>query len=87
MSEENHDRTSLARLRWQCRRGMLELDLLLQRFIEEGYERLSGEERRVFAQLLDYPDPVLLDYLMGHMISTDPKIAHVVRQIRRAPDA
>lgn len=83
---EAYDNT-FARLRWQCRRGMLELDVLLQDFLGKGYVRLSGEDRQAFAQLLDYPDPVLLDYLMGHMISTDPKIAHVVAQIRRAPDA
>ena len=53
------------RVRWHCRRGLLELDLVLQDFLERCYERLDGEERRLFVELLDQPDNDLLDLAMG----------------------
>jgi antitoxin CptB len=72
-----------ARLAWQCRRGMKELDLLLQSFLQRGFSRLSTHERRAFDALLRYPDPMLIDYLMGKMIPLDREIADVVVKIRR----
>jgi len=45
----------LNRLRWHCRRGMLELDLLLEGFLDEGYTDLDDDGRRLFARLLDFP--------------------------------
>ncbi len=71
-----------ARLAWQCRRGMLELDWLLQDFLERDYGSLSNNERDAFNVLLAYPDQLLLEYLMGRMVPTDPTLAHVVRRIR-----
>ena len=43
----------LDRIRWRCRRGLLELDLVLQAFLERGYDRLGPEERAVVSQLLE----------------------------------
>ncbi|MDX5333670.1 MAG: succinate dehydrogenase assembly factor 2 [Gammaproteobacteria bacterium] len=74
----------LGRLRWQCRRGMLELDLLLRRFVDTGYTDLGGEERNAFARLLDYPDDTLLELLMGRMTSTEGEITRVIEKIRAA---
>lgn len=74
----------LARLYWQCRRGMRELDLLLQGFIETAGPTLSGHDEAVFARLLEYPDVLLLEYLMGRQIPTDREIADVVARIRLA---
>lgn len=71
-----------SRLAWQCRRGMKELDCLLQSFLDTGFERLAPEERRAFDVLLAYPDPVLIDYLMGRMVPLDRCIADVVLKIR-----
>ena len=73
-----------ARLLWQCRRGMLELDAMLQSFMERGYEELTPAGRKAFGMLLRAPDPLLLDYLMGHAVPIDPGVADVARQIRRA---
>jgi len=74
----------LGRLRWQCRRGMLELDLLLRRFVDTGYTGLDGAERNAFARLLDYPDDTLLELLMGRMTSTEGEITRVIEKIRAA---
>lgn len=70
------------RLFWQCRRGMLELDLMLQGFVRHGYDELSATARAAFRTLLDYPDPVLLELLMGRSATADPEIARVIEKIR-----
>ncbi len=46
----------LERARWRCRRGLLELDIVLQRFMDEHYARLSETELRQFEILLDLSD-------------------------------
>jgi antitoxin CptB len=46
------------RLAWRCRRGMLELDIVLQTFISEYFEALTGDELTVFDEMLDLPDNV-----------------------------
>jgi antitoxin CptB len=46
------------RLAWRCRRGMLELDIVLQTFIDEHFQALTGEELTVFDEMLDLPDNV-----------------------------
>ncbi|AOU98132.1 hypothetical protein BI364_09330 [Acidihalobacter yilgarnensis] len=63
---------------------MLELDLLLGPFVDNRLASLDAAERLAFEHLLEYPDQVLLDILMGRMAPTDPGIAHVVTQIRGA---
>ncbi|HTW73607.1 MAG TPA: succinate dehydrogenase assembly factor 2 [Steroidobacteraceae bacterium] len=54
-----------ARLAWRCRRGRLELDLLLQRWLQRRYESATPQQRALFAALLELPDPLLAAYLMG----------------------
>ncbi|MCU7940488.1 MAG: succinate dehydrogenase assembly factor 2 [gamma proteobacterium symbiont of Bathyaustriella thionipta] len=57
--------TDKKRLQWQCRRGMLELELFLNDFLEFDYDDLSNEKKTQFEELLTVIDPVLFDYLMG----------------------
>ena len=71
-----------ARLAWQCRRGMLELDLLLQAFLDDQYDSLTFDEQRAFESLLNYPDQLLLEYAMGRLLPADPAFAHVVTRLR-----
>ena len=59
-SDRIHDR-----LRWHCRRGMLELDLVLNAFIERHLEALEPSGIEAFKSLLALPDPELLDHVMG----------------------
>jgi len=70
------------RLHWQCRRGMLELDTLLQDFLQTQYAVLPDLEKEVFKNLLTYPDQLLFDYLMGKMKPIDKDVAHVIERIR-----
>ena len=71
-----------AELKWRCRRGMLELDILLNSYLEKSYREMSPEQGAVFREMLDYPDQVLLDLLMGNMQSSDAAISSMVTEIR-----
>lgn len=51
-----HPSPELNRVRWRCRRGLLELDLVLARFVERHLESLSAQELETFARLLEWPD-------------------------------
>lgn len=76
------DETEYARLKWRCRRGMLELDLLLQPFVERVYPTLSGDEQHQFHLLLDMPDQELLECLLMQRTPEDRSLDHVIRKIR-----
>ena len=68
--------------RWQCRRGMLELDLLLNNFVEKRAKALTEKQKESFELLLSYPDQTLLDLLLGNTISSDETISEIVEQIQ-----
>ena len=70
------------RLSWQCRRGMRELDELLKRFLVLRYSGLDDGEQKTFELLLEYPDAVLLELLMGRMTPANGDVAKIVREIR-----
>jgi len=55
-----------ARFKWCCRRGMLELDLLLGRFMEQGFNDLSAARKNTFMKILGEADPDLYAWLMGY---------------------
>lgn len=76
--------SELARMRWKCRRGMLELDLLLRDFLSRGYADLDAAGQQLFDRILDYPDAVLLEWLMGRIRPTDKDVAQLVDKIRSA---
>ena len=69
------------RLSWRCRRGMKELDVLLERFVAGHYAALSEDDRRAFVQILDLPDPQLVDYFLADVTPADPRIARIVELI------
>jgi succinate dehydrogenase flavin-adding protein (antitoxin of CptAB toxin-antitoxin module) len=59
------DPVSLERVRWRCRRGLLELDIVLGRFVRQRYEAMNNDQRVVFDELLDMPDTELWDVITG----------------------
>lgn len=79
-----HDSTKQvsADYRWQCRRGMLELDLLLNNFLDKKLNSLTQQQKQAFELLLSYPDQTLLDLLLGNAVSSDPAIFSIVQQVR-----
>ena len=66
------------RIRWHCRRGLLELDLVLSKFMDNRYPSLTKFQRAVFKELLDYPDNDLWDLLSGKTAAIDPRIKELV---------
>ena len=70
-----------AKLRWRCRRGSLELDRLLMRYLEQGYPCASGAERLAFEALLALEDLVLVRYLFGTQVPACPIQHRVIKKI------
>jgi antitoxin CptB len=69
------------RLRWACRRGMLELDVLFMPFVEEAYDDLSDKNKAIFERLLEGQDPELFAWFMGHDICEDQELNSMVQLI------
>jgi antitoxin CptB len=69
------------RLLWRCRRGMKELDVLLDRFARRELPQASAGQRQTLARFLELPDPVLVDYLLGQAIPADRELATLVARI------
>jgi antitoxin CptB len=80
--EHDEPQLDIRRLRWRCRRGMKELDVLLERFVQRGLAQAGEEERRGLAELLALADPELADYLLAGLTPADPRLAHLVGHIR-----
>ena len=76
--------SEIPRLRWRCRRGMKELDLLLNAYLDRRYPSAPGRERGIFEQLLELQDPQLFAYVIGRETPTDSGVADVVSKIRDA---
>lgn len=70
------------RLRWRCRRGMRELDQLLERWLDREYPTASEPQRDVFRRLLDSEDDRLWRWFLGHESPDDVEIAALVDHIR-----
>ncbi len=73
---------SEARLRWQCRRGMRELDVLLTAYLDRHYAGSDGGQKAAFQQLLTLSDPEVNGYLLGNREPPEGDIALVVARIR-----
>jgi antitoxin CptB len=76
--------THKAKLKWHCRRGMRELDLLLDEFLENRYQTLSPTARHSFGRLLDCSNEDLVDWIMGGGSPQDEQLAEIVSRIRVA---
>ena len=72
----------VARLRWRCRRGMRELDAVLQSFAESSLATLDGADLARFERILELPDPELFAYLTGRNAPADLDIARLIERVR-----
>ena len=81
----SHDDIELRKLRWRCRRGMRELDQLLERWLEREWRQSPTAQREVFLRLLDTEDDKLWRWFLGHEIADDVEIAALVEHIRTLP--
>ena len=79
------EREHYERLRWRCiRRGLLEVDLALTRFLDQKFERLNDDEQQAFAELANMEDHDLWHLISGQAEIDDPRLANVVTMIRKS---
>ncbi len=77
------DSLRYAKIAWHCRRGMLELDIILGRFIERHLNHLSEAQIKDFELLLTYPDPDVFVWLMGSVQTEEPELVEIVDYIKQ----
>ena len=75
---------ALERARWRCRRGMLELDIVLQRFLDRDYLQLINQQLEQFERLLDLPDNDLWDLITGRQVATDSRLLIVLNLLQKS---
>ena len=74
--------TDQRRLRWLCRRGMKELDLKLERYLDHRWPEAPEAERRTFRRLLDAADPDIWSWLLALRPPPDPELGSLIQRLR-----
>ncbi len=69
------------RLCWHSRRGMLELDLVLEPFVKQRYPELPAAEQARYRRLLESEDQDLFSWFLGRVKPQDEELANIVEQI------
>ena len=87
LKTENSEDEECRRLAWRCRRGLLELDIVLKRFVESEFKNLSLPELTALDALLALPDNDFWDLLMNNSIensslSNDSAVQKVIKKIQ-----
>lgn len=79
------ERGNYERLRWRCiRRGLLEVDIALSRFLDEGFLQLNEDQQAAFVELANMEDLPLWHLISGQEVSEDARLAEVLAKIRGA---
>ena len=86
-AQNEEDRYPHPKLKWACRRGMLELDVLLGKFLDEHYLSLAFEDKEHFIRLLGQSDTDLFAWLLGKAQPQDEGLARLVNKIRMPNNA
>jgi len=73
-----------SRLLWRCRRGIREMDIVLQEFINQSYDTLSDINKKTFSQLLDESDLDILNWIMGKDEPENNEIRQIITLIRES---
>jgi len=83
MSQAQQQEVYLAQVRWRCRRGLRELDVLLMSYFDQFFAKSTPERQLAFVTLLEMQDPVILSYLTGGAKPGDAAIADIIQQLAR----
>lgn len=75
------DTDELNRMRWASRRGMLELDLVLEPFVNQCYSELEPADRQRFQQLMLCQDQELFGWFLRRETPDDPELSAIVQKI------
>jgi len=79
------DDPELNRLRWRCRRGMRELDVLLERYLGERWPAAPAGRRAAFRALLELPDPELAALCLRRTVTPVAELAELIAEITEPP--
>ena len=71
----------LGKLRWRCRRGVRELDVLMTRFLDESYSGLTDLEKSAFCKLLEVQDPIIMSWVFGRDSCADKDLQGIVLKL------
>ena len=74
------------RVRWLCRRGMKELDLVINRFFESDYDSLSDQEQLEFKNFLNLEDPQIFSWIMGRTSPEEKSHIAIIDKLRNTFD-
>jgi len=82
LGEGGGEGRKLERLKWRSRRGLLELDLVFERYWERVGKEMAKEEAAALERLLALPDNDLLDLVMGRAETPDASLRAMVEKLR-----
>ncbi len=71
-----------SRLLWRCRRGIKEMDIVLQDFIKDSYDELNNENKSAFSKLLEEQDLDILNWVLGKDKPEDTALIEIIKKIR-----
>ena len=71
-----------SRLLWRCRRGIKEMDIVLQDFIKDSYDELNNENKSAFSKLLEEQDLDILNWIIGKDKPEDTALIEIIKKIR-----
>ncbi|MGE8355127.1 MAG: succinate dehydrogenase assembly factor 2 [Microvirgula sp.] len=77
-----YDREARSKIRWHSRRGLLELDLILTRFLEREFDQLSDEQIDAYVRVLEHGENDFLDLVNGKFDLEDPACQAIVERLR-----
>ena len=73
-----------SRLLWRCRRGIKEMDIIFQDFINHSYDQLTDDKKNSFSRLLDEQDLDILNWIMGKDKPYDNELVNIINIIRES---
>lgn len=85
MASQAEQDADLKRLRWRCRRGMKELDVLFEKFLAEQFDNLTSDQQAVFRALLEEQDLDLLDWCTKKSEPRDHRYSDIISLMHSGP--
>ena len=71
----------ISKVRWQCRKGIREIDILLSKYMEEIYQDLTDEQQKIFIEFIQQDTYEILDILVNNK-SFDTKFTNIVDALK-----
>ena len=82
MALRGGDPGNAGRLRWRCRRGLLELDLVFSRFLQRHFDTLDAQGLSALEELLRYEDTDLWEMVSGRRECEEPRLKGLIDTLR-----